>query len=509
MLKNLFQIPDTFDGDDRRRRQVLNILLIVFMLWALLNYAITNLTCSCGNIWANANSISLAVTAVFLTLLTGILFVINRSHRIPSWLTGLAFIVLFIVILIQSDRPENLYGSSFLVRWVIPIMITAIVLRPSYVFITTAIICSLMQFLMPSTPYNTSQVNYYGMLELLAVAFISWLGMSIANNAIHDAHLHAANNEAILNNIADGVLVLNLQDNFLSANPALLRMIPEKYLQEIISEPLGKTIQWQRKVFSITTAPVPGVGTVAVFRDETRRHEMERAKDAMLATASHEFRTPLTAVMNYLELMISLTERGKINTADFGEYLTRALENSKRLHRLVVAILDQAQIQAGGLILKNQRFNPLTIFKKAHQLLNSLIEQKSLSYELIVEPDVPEEIVGDPERFQQILINLIGNAIKFTNQGLIKVTVSTDEAQKLSIAVADTGPGIPPERLPDIFEAFRRGSDYAQREQQGAGLGLSIVKEIVTRMGGNVSVSSETGVGSIFTVTIPMAGINQ
>src|SRR6185369_7296628 len=115
-----------------------------------------------------------------------------------------------------------------------PIMITAMVLRPGYVFVTTLIICAMMQFLMPLKYYNLSQVNYYGMLELVAVAFISWLGMSIASNAIRDARRQAANKEAVLTSIADGVLVLDLQGNFLSANPALLDMIPAEELQEII-----------------------------------------------------------------------------------------------------------------------------------------------------------------------------------------------------------------------------------------------------------------------------------
>jgi signal transduction histidine kinase len=155
----------------------------------------------------------------------------------------------------------------------------------------------------------------------------------------------AANHEAVLNNIADGVLVLDLQGGFLSANPALLGMVSKEDLQEIIAKPLGKTIKWKHKIFSVTTAPVPDVGTVTVFRDETRRHEIERAKDAMLATASHELRTPLTAVMNYLEMLIVFTRMGKTNTELFTEHLNRALENSQRLHRLILAILDQAQIQ--------------------------------------------------------------------------------------------------------------------------------------------------------------------
>jgi len=314
----------------------------------------------------------------------------------------------------------------------------------------------------------------------------------------------AANHEAVLNNIADGVLVLDPQGNLLSANPALLSMIPEEDLQEIIAAPLEKTIEWKHKIFAVTTAPVPDVGTVAVFRDETRRHEIERTKDSMLATASHELRTPLTAMMNYIEMMIAFTQMGRVNTDEFNEYLNRALENGQRLHRLVLAILDQAQIHAGRIELKKQTFNLPALFETTRQLLNSLILKKNLSYELTIHPDVPNEIIGDADRLQQVLVNLVGNAIKFTEQGGVQVVVHCQDAETLTIAVSDTGPGIPAEQLPDIFEAFRRSSDYVYRDHQGAGLGLSIVKEIVTRMGGHISVLSEVGVGSVFTVTIPV-----
>ena len=307
-----------------------------------------------------------------------------------------------------------------------------------------------------------------------------------------------------MKNIADGVLVLDLQGNVLSANPALLKMIPADELNEIIAKPLGKTIHWKRKVFSVSVSAVPEIGTVAVFRDETRRHETERARDALLATASHELRTPLTAVMNYLEFIQVLIRTGKINTDEFNEHVARALENVKRLQGLVNDILDQAQIQAGVLNLKHEPFNLRSLIEKAHQLLEMLLEEKNLSYELAVAPDVPAEISGDANRLNQVLINLLGNAIKFTNQGGIRVNVSMPLKERLSIEVVDSGPGIPPEQLPDIFEPFRRGSNYVQRERQGVGLGLSIAKEIVTRMGGEISVSSEPGNGSVFTILLPM-----
>jgi signal transduction histidine kinase len=352
-------------------------------------------------------------------------------------------------------------------------------------------------------------VNYYSMLMLFLVALISWTGMSIANRAAHDARRQAANFEVILNNIADGVLVLDHQGNFLSANPALLRMIPEDELMEIASKPFQKIIRWKHKVFAVTTLPVSEMGSVLIFRDQTRCHETEQARDALLATASHEFRTPLAAVMNYLEMLLMLTNMRKTDNEAFSAHLTRALENSRRLQHLIVNILDQAQIQAGVLELKQQRFNLPDLLEKSSQLLDISLKEKNLSYELSIAPDVPVEMIGDPERLNQVLANLIGNAIKFTNQGDIKVRVFMPMEEKLSIEVTDTGPGIPEEQLPDVFEAFRRASNYAHRQHQGAGLGLSITKEIVTHMGGEISVSSRLGVGSTFTVSLPLDNLIQ
>jgi len=267
---------------------------------------------------------------------------------------------------------------------------------------------------------------------------------------------------------------------------------------------LGKTVRWKRKVFTVSVSEVADIGTVAVFRDETRRYETERARDALLAVASHELRTPLTAVMNYLEMLQTLIQMDKVNTVEFNEYINRALENVKRLQNLVNNILDQAQIQAGVIRLKHEPFNLRSLIEKAHQLLEILLHQKNLSYELAIASDVPEEISGDADRLHQVLVNLLGNAIKFTNEGGIRINVSMPLKETLAIQVEDSGPGIPPEQLPDIFEAFRRGSDYAQRERQGAGLGLSITKEIVTRMGGEISASSEPGSGATFTILLPM-----
>lgn len=141
-------------------------------------------------------------------------------------------------------------------------------------------------------------------------------------------------------------------------------------------------------------------------------------------------------------------------------------------------------------------------------ILSGLAEQKSLKLITHVDPTLPELILGDNSRLQQILVNLIGNAIKFTEYGEVSVSVKILETEWQMI-VQDTGIGIPAERLPDIFEPFRRSSDYATRQHQGAGLGLSIVKNLVTLMDGRIDVQSTVGQGSVFTVTLPLKKAND
>jgi signal transduction histidine kinase len=501
MLKDLFIIPSTFDSDDYRRRRILNILLMAFIGLAVSIVLLTFLLRSDQSISVDAAMPALAI-AVCMMLLNTALLVAIRFHKIPGWLSAWIFVVFLVVIIALVDQPTELYTGTTLLAWVVPIMVAAVILPPTAVFFIAGLISA---FILRFSLTNNTPINYYAMVVMFAIALLCWLGMSIANQSIRDARRQAANIEAILNSITDGVLVLDLDGSFVTANRALLKMIPEDRLRQMNAMPLEETMQWKRTVFSVSASSIPGIGSVVVFRDETRRHETERAKDALLATASHELRTPLGAVMNYLELLLMLTEMGKVNTAKFNEHLTRALENSRRLLRLINDILDQAQLQAGVLELKNELFNLPLLLEKNRQLLDVLLKEKDLSYELKIAPGVPAEITGDPERLHQVLVNLVGNAIKFTQQGGIKVSVSLPRKGSLSIEVADSGPGIPDEQLPDIFEAFRRGSNYAQREHQGAGLGLSIAKEIVTHMGGKISVSSTLGVGSTFTVSLPLA----
>jgi signal transduction histidine kinase len=149
-------------------------------------------------------------------------------------------------------------------------------------------------------------------------------------------------------------------------------------------------------------------------------------------------------------------------------------------------------------------FNLRSLLENIVMIAQPLTGEKRLAVVLTLAPDVPAKMRGDVDRLRKVLLNLLDNAIKFTPHGVVKVNVSLADAQTVSIEVIDSGPGIPRAQLPDVFEPFRRASNYAEREHQGAGLGLSIAKQLITRMGGRISVSSFVGIGTTFTIHLPV-----
>jgi len=211
-------------------------------------------------------------------------------------------------------------------------------------------------------------------------------------------------------------------------------------------------------------------------------------------------RTPLTAIIGFAEVIA-------IQSEPVSEMAGRIRANAQRLIHMVNNLLDHAQSQSGTLKIRSEVIPLFSLMQAVTNLLSGMAWEKNLPLRTDIDPTLPETIVNDNAKLQQILVNLIGNAIKFTDRGEVSVSfqnLDTKQANSWRIVVRDTGTGIPEERLPDIFEPFRRGSDYATRCHQGAGLGLSIVKNLVTLMNGKVEVESAVGKGSVFTVTLPM-----
>jgi signal transduction histidine kinase len=410
-------------------------------------------------------------------------------------LAGWLFVLSLIAITSVSDTPSELVGRGLII-WTLPILAGGIVLPPLAVF-TVALIVSITNSYISISVLHLS-ANPYATAIFFVIAALTWLGMSVTNSAIRTARIEAQKNAAILNGVADGVVVLNENDQVVLANPVALSLMGSG-LAQLVGEGKGQQ-ELRGRVLSFEWSDVSGVGRVAIVRDISRQIEVERAKDAMLGVVSHEMRTPLTAIIGFAEVIA-------MQPGPASELAGRIRVNAQRLVHMVNNLLDHAQAQSGVLKIHREAVSPRPLLQNAANLLAGLAREKNLLLKTDIDPTLPETIMGDNGRLQQILVNLIGNAIKFTDQGEVCVSfqrLESEQANSWQMVVRDTGIGIPEERLPDIFEPFRRGSDYATRCHQGAGLGLSIVKNLVTLMDGRVEVESTAGQGSIFTVTFPL-----
>ncbi len=222
------------------------------------------------------------------------------------------------------------------------------------------------------------------------------------------------------------------------------------------------------------------------------------AKSEFLSVMSHELRTPLHGIIGLQNLIASDTEA--LNNEQ-RENLSLAQQAAKSLRALVNDVLDLAKIESGNMELIQEEFNLFDCVRDAVIPFVVTAKYKGVSIDLNLEM-VPEIIIGDESRLRQVLLNLIGNAIKFTDEGSISVEVSKVEG-KLSFIVKDSGIGIPKEHLDDIFEPFTQVMLSNRSRPRGTGLGTNIIKRFVELMGGEISVHSEVGKGTCFTFTIP------
>lgn len=230
--------------------------------------------------------------------------------------------------------------------------------------------------------------------------------------------------------------------------------------------------------------------------------ENSRLKSEFLSMMSHELRTPMNAIEGFTGILLNRMARVEIN--DKAErYITKIQSNSRRLLGLINDFLDLSRIESGRLELAHSPMSPSKMADQWRDNISSLADNKDLDFEISVDPTLPEMIYGDEEALSKIAINLIGNAIKFTEEGSVSVKLEKRDEQ-LALEVTDTGIGIPPHSREFIFEEFRQVDMSSKRKHGGTGLGLSIVSKLAREMGGSVSLDSELGVGSTFTVLLPI-----
>jgi signal transduction histidine kinase len=542
---------ESTDSDDARRRRLLNILLggvfilVVAGTLATMLFDILGLYPTAGEIYQTA------VIAVFGLI---IIFLINRFG--PGWIASTIFLLFLTMVITFSDSAQQVTAGRTLFFFSIPI-IMASVLLPSYASFIMATITSvaviILSFSIGVAPDTTPLFGFY------AIALVSWISSRSLEDALRDLrtinaeldhrvadrtrelsealsreHVEAGRRQAILLGIADGVIVLNNENNVIMANPATSRLleipsgqIVEHNFDEILQSPVlteedrnalaqvvrnadantaPVRIRWDKKTLSVKSAPVHDIGgqplgSVAVLRDFTREAEVEEMKNTFVAMVSHELRTPLNAILGYSEMLRDAIY-GPVNDKQ-ANAADRILKNSRRLLDIVSDLLDKAQIEAGHLSLQYSQFKTSDLADNLHSVMDKIAHDKGLELSTTITKDMPEMVRGDVQRLQQVMVNLVNNAVKFTEKGSLRVRIYRVTHEHWAFDVTDTGPGIAIEDQKFIFDPFRQVEGTATRAHGGIGLGLSIVKRIVDLMGGRIYVQSMVGQGTTFTVILP------
>ncbi|PHS14828.1 MAG: hypothetical protein COA78_05435 [Blastopirellula sp.] len=236
-----------------------------------------------------------------------------------------------------------------------------------------------------------------------------------------------------------------------------------------------------------------------------------KAKSDFLANMSHEIRTPMTAILGYADLLA--VEEDAIS-AEGIERIQTVQRNSQQLLEIINDILDVSKIEAGKMVVENIDCSVCEVLADLTSLLRRRAMEKGIKLEVEYKGKIPEIIQSDPTKVRQLLMNLIGNAVKFTNEGQVKLIVSmveqpNNQSPMLQFQVEDTGVGMTKEQLANVFNAFTQADESMTRRFGGTGLGLTISRGIAGLLGGSLEAESEEGVGSRFTVTIPTGDLTN
>jgi two-component system phosphate regulon sensor histidine kinase PhoR len=292
-----------------------------------------------------------------------------------------------------------------------------------------------------------------------------------------------------------------------------IEVIQNVQVQSISEKIVHNKIPWAQEIMSVNapvekTLMINGVpikrnekteGAVLVFHDITELRRLEKVRQDFVANVSHELRTPISSIKGYAETLLE----GALDDKDHAkEFVSIIYQDSNRLASLINDLLDLSKIELGKMKIDFVPVDINPIIDRCLGVLKKTISEKSLSISTEIPSDLPK-ILADDKRIAQVVLNLLDNAVKYTpNGGAIKIVACPAE-KYVQVDVSDTGPGIPEEDLPRIFERFYRVDKSHSRELGGTGLGLSIARHIVLVHQGQIFVHSKMNKGSTFSFTIP------
>lgn len=556
LLDRLLNIPTT-DPDDTRRRRVLNVLLLGTLAAAIIGLFAVLLAGGFADI--DPSDFQTLLVGV-IGMIFGILGIYRINRRYSGRLAALLFLLLLTAVFSFSDSPSQLSNGRSLFIFTLPITISSLILASQASFLFAVISSGIISYLAISIG---QPINIFAIIGFFMLALVSWMSARSLETALDELRtinanldkvvvertealaasldrerIEAGRNQAILNSIADGVIVFDRTWNAMMANPAIksmleipLDLIVHKNFRDIIdhpklalksrgllnsmiehdTQPIGFRIEWGGKTLSVGAAQVyndrgENMGFVIVFRDVTREAEVEKLKSTFVAIVSHELRTPLNAILGYGEMFKEAVygpmNEKQINMAD------RIIKNTRRLLGLINDLLDQAQMEAGKLTIQMAPVRLSELLDNLHSVLDKSASDKGLRLTSEIDDILPERLNGDAARLHQILVNLVNNSIKFTDQGSVRVRLFYYDETRWGIEVTDTGRGIPESDIPYIFDTFRQVEGTATRIHGGFGLGLSIVKQLVNLMNGEIKVDSTLNEGTTFKIILPMVTSN-
>ena len=338
--------------------------------------------------------------------------------------------------------------------------------------------------------------------------------------------------EGTLSGMREGLVVVDLDMRVVASNPSARRLFHSSFsnlnrqrLTQLTRNPAiygafldalqgtersgvkVETFGQDRRIFDLRVVPLnnnetgKAEGAIGVFFDITRLEKLERVRQEFLSNVSHELRTPLTSIMAFIETL----ESGEANHEDTQRFLEIIRKNAARMNHLIDDILELSAIEAGTVRVTPES---VPLGELVEDVFGSLTTKaNSESIELINNVDSEARVHADVSRLEQMLTNLVDNAIKFNREGG-KVVVSYEDGERSRIRVEDTGEGIPTQHIERLFERFYRVDRARSREMGGTGLGLAIVKHLARAHGGEVTVESRLGEGSVFVIELPPVAAN-